>query len=117
MSIIEVNLSTGERTERQPSAQEQAWIDEVSSDWNSDAKWNARVDADISAIERREMAPRFSREATLIGIIKDHMRDYGVDAGTAIADLTTVGGPWFSHGFNRLKGLDDQIKALRAMRK
>lgn len=77
---------------------------------------NAAIDSQIAAIEAREMAPRFSREAVLIGIVKDHMRDYSVDAATAISELTTVGGQRFSHGFAKLKALDDQIKALRAQR-
>ena len=77
---------------------------------------NAGIDAQIAAIEAANLAPRFSREAILIGILKDHMRDFSVDAATALAQLTTVGGARYNAGFVRLKGLDDQIKALRAQR-
>jgi len=77
---------------------------------------NAVIDGQIRAIELREIAPRFSREAILVGILKDYMRDYGVDAATGLSDLTTVGGPRYNAGFTRLKALDDQIRALRAQR-
>ena len=77
---------------------------------------NAGIDAQIASIEAANLAPRFSREAILIGILKDHMRDFSVDAATALAQLTTVGGARYNAGFVRLKGLDDQIKALRAQR-
>ena len=77
---------------------------------------NAGIDRQIAAVEAANLAPRFSREAILIGILKDHMRDFSVDAATALAQLTTVGGPRFNAGFVRLKALDDQIKALRAQR-
>jgi len=80
------------------------------------AEHNAGIDAQIAAIEAANLAPRFSREAILIGILKDHMRDFSVDAATALAQLTTVGGARYNAGFVRLKGLDDQIKALRAQR-
>lgn len=77
---------------------------------------NAGIDRQIAAVEAANLAPRFSREAILVGIVKDHMRDYSVNSATAIAELTTVGGPRFNAGFVRLKALDDQIKALRAQR-
>lgn len=77
---------------------------------------NAVIDTQIRAIEVRELAPRYSREAILVGIVKDHMRDYSVTGATAIAELTTVGGPRFNAGFTKLKALDDQIKTLRAQR-
>ena len=77
---------------------------------------NAGIDAQIAAIEAANLAPRFSREAILIGILKDHMRDFSVDVATAIAELTTANGPRYNHGFTKLKALDDQIKALRAQR-
>jgi len=77
---------------------------------------NAGIDRQIAAVEAANLAPRFSREAILIGILKDHMRDFSVDAATALAQLTTVGGARYNAGFVRLKGLDDQIKALRAQR-
>lgn len=80
------------------------------------AEHNSGIDAQISGIETANLAPRFSREAILIGIVKDQMRDFSVNAATAISELTTVGGPRFNAGFTKLKALDDQIKALRAQR-
>lgn len=77
---------------------------------------NAAIDAQIRSIEQRELAPRYSREAILVGILKDHMRDFSLTAAAALAELTTVGGPHYNAGFTKLKALDDQIKALRAQR-
>ena len=94
-------------------AQAQAIIDGFDA---AKEEHNAAVDAQIRGHEQRELAPRYSREAILVGILKDHMRDFSVTAATAIAELTTVGGPRYNAGFTKLKALDDQIKALRAQR-
>lgn len=94
-------------------AQAQAIIDGFDA---AKEEHNADIDAQIRVHEHRELAPRYSREAILVGILKDHMRDFSLNAATALEELTTVGGPRYNAGFTKLKALDDQIKALRAQR-
>lgn len=77
---------------------------------------NAPLNAQIAELEALNMAPRFSREAILVGILKDHMRDYGVSSSVALSELTSVGGPRYNAGFVKLYALDNQIKAIRAQR-
>lgn len=96
--------------------QQQAALDVVAAFDVQNAREQARVDAEIAARERAEMAPRFSREATLIGIVKDYMRDHGADFATAVANLTNPQHQHYSAGFVKLKALDDAIKVLRAQR-
>ena len=103
-----VELSAAEIQQRE--AEEAAWAAGAA------ARHTANIDEQIATIERREILPRASREAILVGIVKDHMRDFSVDVATAIAELTTANGPRYNHGFTKLKALDDQIKALRAQR-
>lgn len=77
---------------------------------------NGGLDGQIAAIERKELLPRAAREAILVGIAKDYMRDNSVAFPEAVAALTTVGGPGYNAGFTKLYALDNQIKALRAQR-
>lgn len=77
---------------------------------------NAEIDAQIRAIEFRELAPRFNREATLVMLAKFYMAEKSVDFATAVSQMTTVGHAGYNSGFTKLKALDDQIRVLRAQR-
>lgn len=80
------------------------------------AEHNSGIDAQIKAIESRELLPRAAREAILVGIAKDYIRDNTVTFPEALVALTTAGGPGYNAGFTKLYALDNQIKALRAQR-
>lgn len=77
---------------------------------------NGGLDRQIKVIESRELLPRAAREAILVGIAKDYMRDNSVTFPQAVAALTTAGGPGYNAGFTKLYALDNQIKALRQQR-
>lgn len=77
---------------------------------------NATIDAQIAAHEKRELAPRFNREATLVMLAKFYMAEKSVDFATAVSQMTAVGNAGYNAGFSKLKALDDQIRALRAQR-
>lgn len=77
---------------------------------------NAAIDAQITAHEQRELAPRFNREATLVMLAKFYMAEKSVDFATAVSQMTTVGHAGYNAGFTKLKALDDTIRALRAQR-
>lgn len=77
---------------------------------------NAGLDAQIAAHEKRELAPRFNREATLVMLAKFYMAEKSVDFATAVSQMTTVGHAGYNSGFTKLKALDDQIRVLRAQR-
>lgn len=77
---------------------------------------NAAIDAQIAAHEKRELAPRFNREATLVMLAKFYMAEKSVDFATAVSQMTAVGNAGYNAGFSKLKALDDQIRALRAQR-
>lgn len=81
-----------------------------------DVSHNEVIDAQIRAIESRELAPRFSREGTLINTAEIYALKNGVTLQEAVANLLNPAHPDFSQGFAKLKALDDAIRALRQQR-
>lgn len=77
---------------------------------------NAAIDAQIRTLELQQLLPRVTREVHLGVVVKDYMRDHGVDLATAIAQLTDPQHAGYNLGFTKLKAFDDRIKALREQR-
>lgn len=77
---------------------------------------NAAIDAQIRALELQQLLPRVTREVHLAVVVKDYMRERGVTAATAIAQLTDPAHAGYNLGFTKLKAFDDRIKALREQR-
>lgn len=77
---------------------------------------NIAIDTRIRDLEAGQLLPRVTREVHLAVVVKDYMRERGVTAATAIAQLTDPAHAGYNLGFTKLKAFDDQIKALRAQR-
>lgn len=83
------------------------------SAWGVDsAKWNARIDAQISAVERQSLLPRVSRDFFRMTAIQA-----AAGEGISEAELLDRDSPHYSPGYAKLRQLDDQITELRRSRR
>jgi hypothetical protein len=96
MSVITVNLQTGEVTQREMTAEEIASIPPEPP---------RNIAAEIDALERQHMLPRPVRDSLLAIAEKE-----AAAAGLTIAQLEAA-----NAGYRKVKQLHQQIAALRAL--
>lgn len=112
---IEFDLETGERKVIEYTPEEEAAhaaavaANEAAA--NSPAAHNARIDAQIDALERQALLPRITRDMHRMATLKA-----AAELGITEADLLNKDSPHYSPGYAKFKAFDDQLAALRAQR-
>lgn len=103
MTVREINITTGEATEREYTQEE---LDEIASQPQPDPI--DQLKKQVDAIERETMMNRAAREGLLLLIEKEAMREFSVDQATAQAGLYAA-----NLAYRKVKDIDNQIVALR----
>lgn len=107
-TIIEVNVSTGERTEREMTAEEIAAVTPTQEQLDQQRKSKAL--AELTALEQANLMPRVTREFLIIATLQQ-----AAQLGLTVGQLLDAGDPAFSPGFKKMWDFNEQTKALRKL--